>query len=102
MQNLDCCSKFSGRLVISLRGELRYFSQSNRRQKQQKQPCRGTDIPAGTRPDKPRETGDRKHNKRGEAPCVIRRAGPPRASQDEQRRNDRKEEKNVIETQAQN
>jgi hypothetical protein len=31
---------------------------------------------------------------------VIGRAGPPRASQDEQRRNDRQEKKNVIEIQA--
>src|SRR5437762_2429062 len=65
-----------------------------------KEPCRAAHIPAGIRPDKPRDSGNRQHNERGEAPAVIGRAGPPRASQDEQRRNDRKEKKDVIEIQA--
>ena len=100
MQNLESRAKFSGRFVISLHSELGYFLQSNRRQKQQKEPCRAANIPAGIRPDKPRDSGNRQHNERGEAPAVIGRAGPPRASQDEQRRNDRQEKKDVIEIQA--
>ena len=44
--------------------------------------------------------GNCQHNKRGEAPAVIGRAGPPRTSQDEQRRNDREEKKDVIEIQT--
>ena len=100
MQNLEGRAKSSGRVVMSLRGEFRYFSQSKRRQKQQKEPCAPADIPAGIRPEKPRGAGDRQHNKRGEAPAVIQRAGAPRASQDEQRRNDRYEKKNVIEIQS--
>ena len=90
-------TKFSGQFVISLLGEFRYFSQSKRRQKQQKEPCHAADIPAVGRPQKPPDTGDHQHNKRGEAPAVIGRTGVPRASQNEQRRNDRQEKKNVIE-----
>ena len=93
MQNLENRTKSSGRFVISLRGELRYFSQSDRRQKQQKEPCRAADISADIRPEKPCDSGNCQHNERGEAPAVIGRAGPPRTSQDEQRRNDRKEKK---------
>ena len=100
MQNLESRTKSCSRFIISLRSELRYFSQSDRRQKQQKEPCRAADIPAGIRPEEPRAAGDRQDNKRGEAPAVIGRGGAPRASQDEQRRNDRKEKKDVIEIQT--
>ena len=93
-------AKFSGRFVISLRSELRYFSQCDRRQKQQKEPCRAADVPADIRPEKPCDSGNCQHNDRGEPPPTIRRAGPPRTNQDEQRRNDRKEKKDVIEIQA--
>ncbi len=100
MQNLESGAEFSGRFVISLRSELRYFSQCDRRQKQQKEPCRAADIPAGIRPEKPGDGGNCQHNERGEAPAVIGRAGAPGASQDEQRRNDRQEKKDVIEIQS--
>src|SRR5215470_16302986 len=99
MQNLKSRAKSSGRLVIPLRGKLRYFSQSNRRQKQQEEPCCAADIPAGIRPDKPGDGGDRQHNDRGEIPGGITHARPPRASQDEQRRNDRDKKEDVIEIQ---
>jgi hypothetical protein len=97
MQNLDSCTKSSRRFIVSLRSQLRYLSQRDRWQKQQKEPCRAANIPADTRPEKPRNSGNSQHNERREPPAVIRRAGPPRTSQDEQRRNDRKEKKDVIE-----
>src|SRR5947207_4748647 len=100
MQNLESRTKSSSRFIISLRSELAHLSQSNCRQKQQKEPCRAADIHAGVRPEKPGDSGNCQHNERGEAPAAIGRAGPPRTSQDEQRRNDRKEEKNVIEIQS--
>src|SRR6266496_2014127 len=99
MQNLESRTKSSSRFVISLRSELRYFSQCDRRQKQQKEPCRAADIPAGIRPEKPCDSGNCQHNERGEAPAVIGRARPPRACQNQQRRNDREEKKDVIEIQ---
>src|SRR5438874_9464860 len=46
MENLESCTKSSSRFIISLRSELRYFSQCDRRQRQQKEPCRAGDIPA--------------------------------------------------------
>ena len=97
MQNLDSRTKSSRRFIVSLRSELRYFSQCDRWQKQQKEPCRAANIPADIRPEKPRNSGNCQHNERREPPAVIGRAGPPRTSQDEQRRNDRKEKKDVIE-----
>ena len=100
MQNLDSRTKSSRRFVVSLRSELRYFSQRDRRQKQQEEPCRAADVPADITPEKPCDSGNYQHNEGGEPPAAIGRAGPPRASQDEQRRNDRKEKKDVIEIQA--
>jgi len=100
MQDLESQTKSSGRVVISLRGELRYFSQCNRGKKQQEKPYRATDVPAGIGPEKPANPGDRQHGKRGDTPAVIRRAGPPPTSQDEQRRNDGKKKKDVIEIQG--
>src|ERR1044071_1479435 len=100
MQNLESRTKSSGRFIISLRGELRYLSQSDCRKKQQKEPCRTAHIPAGLRPQKPGDSRKRQHNERSDAPAVVGRAGPPCASQDEQRRNDRNEKKDVIEIQA--
>ncbi len=97
---MESGAEFSGRFVISLRSELRYFSQCDRRQKQQKEPCRAADIPAGIRPEKPANSGNCQHNESGEAPAVIGRARPPCATQDEQRRNDGKKKKDVIEVQA--
>jgi hypothetical protein len=85
-----------------VRSELRYFSQCDRRQKQQKEPRGSADIPADITPEKPCDNGGCQHKDRGEAPAVIRRAGPPPASQDEQRRNERKKKKDVIEIQAEN
>src|SRR4029450_11574188 len=100
MQNLESRAKSSGRVVISLCSELRYFSQSNRGQKQQKEPRCPTDISAGITPEKPRDAGDRQHNQRGKAPAVIGRARSPRACQNQQRRNDREKKKDVIEIQT--
>ena len=100
MQNLESRTKSSSRFIVSLCSELRHFSQCDRRHKQQKEPCRATGIPADIGPEKPCDSGNRKHNEGGEAPAVIGRAGPPRTSQDEQRRNDRKKKKDVIEIQA--
>src|SRR5215216_5606618 len=100
MQNLDNRSKSSGRFVISLCSKLGHFSQSNRRQKQQKEPCRTGDIPADIRPEKPCDSGNCQDNNRGDAAAVVGRAGPPTTSQREQRRNDSKEKKDVIEIQA--
>jgi len=102
MQNLESRTKSFSRFLMSLRSELRYFSQCDRRQKQQKEPCSAADIPADIRPEKPCDNSKCEHNDRGEAPPVIRRAGPPPTSQDEQRRNDRKKKKDVIEVQAEN
>src|SRR6186997_2782989 len=99
MQNLESRTKSSGRFVISLRGELGYFSQPDRRQKQQKKPCRAADISADMTPQKPCDSGNCQHNKRGNAPAVIGRAGPQPTSQDEQRRNDRDKKEDVIEIQ---
>jgi hypothetical protein len=50
-------------------------------------------------PQKPCDSGNCQHNKRGDAPAVIGRAGPPPTSQDEQRRNDRDKKEDVIEIQ---
>jgi hypothetical protein len=100
MQDLDSRTKSSRRFVVSLRSELRYFSQCDRRQKQQKEPRRAADVPADIRPEKPCDSGNCQHNDRGEPPPTIGRAGPPCTNQDEQRRNDRKEKKDVIEIQA--
>ena len=100
MQNLDSRTKSSRRFIISLRSELRYLSQCDRRQKQQEEPCRAADVSAEIRPEKPCNSGNYQHNDCREPPAAIGRAGPPRTSQDEQRRNDRKEKKDVIEIQA--
>ena len=97
---MESRTKSSSRFIISSRSELRYFSQCDRRQKQQKEPCRAADIPADIRPEKPCDSGNCQHNEGGEAPAVVGRAGPPRASQDEERRNDGKKKKDVIEIQA--
>src|SRR5215208_3569666 len=99
MQNLESRTKSSSRFIFSLRSELRYFSQCDRRQKQQKEPCSAADIPADIRPEKPCHNGRCQHKDGGEAPVMIGRAGPPPTSQDEQRRNDRKKKKDVIEIQ---
>src|SRR5258708_40266695 len=100
MQNLDSRTKFSRRFIVSLRSELRYLSQCDRRQKQQEEPCRAANIPADIRPEKPCNSGNCQHNDRREPPAAIGRAGPPCTSQNEQRRNDRKEKKDIIEIQA--
>src|SRR5262245_57197971 len=97
MQNLHSRPKFCGRFIMSLRGELGHFPQSNRRQKQQKEPSCAPDIPAGMRPKKPGDAGNRQYNDRGKAPTMIGRVRPPRASQDDEGRNDRKEKKDMIE-----
>ena len=100
MQNLESRTEFSGGFVISFRRELHHFSQANCGQKQQKEPCRAAGVPAGIRPQKPGDSCNRQHNERGETPPVIRHAGPPRAGQHKQRRNDRDEKEDVIEIQT--
>ena len=100
MQNLESRAEFSGRFVIFLRSELAYLSQSNCRQKQQKEPCRAAEVPAGVRPEKPGDSCNRQHNEGSERPPVVGRAGPPRAYQNQQRRNDRQEKEDVIEIQS--
>ena len=99
MQNLQSRTKSSGQFIVSLRSELRDFSHCDRRQKQQEEPCRAADISADMRPEEPRNDCHCQHDQRGDAPAVIRRTGPPGTGQDEQRRSDRKEKKNVIEIQ---
>ena len=91
MQNLESRTEFSGRLVIAVRREFRHFPQSNCRQKQKEEPREAADISGGTRPEKPGHRCNREYNERRDTPPVIRRAGPPRASQHQQRRNDREE-----------
>ena len=100
MQDLDSRTKSCSGFIISLRSELRYLSQCDRRQKQQEEPSRAADVSVDIRPEKPCDSGNCQYNERGEPPAVIGRAGPPRTSQDEQLRNDRKEEKDVIQIQA--
>jgi hypothetical protein len=51
-------------------------------------------------PQKPCDSGNCQHNKRGDAPAVIGRAGSPPTSQDEQRRNHRDKKEDVIEIQS--
>src|SRR4029453_685205 len=100
MQNLESRTESSSRFIISLRSELRYFSQCDRWQKQQKEPCHAADVPADIRPEKPCDNGDCEHNERGEARAVIGRARSPPTTRDEKRRNNRKEKKDVIEIQG--
>ena len=100
MQNLESRTKSSGRFIISSRSELRDFSQCDRWQKQKEAPCRAADISADMRPEKPCDGCYCQDDERGYAPAVIGRAGPPCTSQDEQRRSDRKEKKNMIEIQG--
>ena len=100
MQNLESRSESSCGIIISCRSELRHLSQSDRRQKQQKEPCGAADVPADVGPEKPCNSGNCQYSDRGEAPAAIGRAGPPRTSQNEQRRNDRKEKQDVIEIQT--
>ena len=97
MQNLNSSPKSCSRFIISLGSELRYFSQCERRQKQQKEPCHAADVSAEIRPEKPCNGGNCQNNNGGESPAAIGCAGPPRTSENEQRRNDRKEKQDVIE-----
>src|SRR5690349_16838450 len=100
MQNLKGPAEFFGRGKISLGCESRHFSQTNRGKKQQKKPCCAPDVSAGLWPEKPGNSGDGQHHDAGNAPAVVRLAGAPPTSEDEQWRNDRKEEKDVIEIQS--
>jgi len=96
MQNLESRSKFSGRFVVSLRGELGHFAQSNCRKKQEKKPCAATDVSGGATPKKPGDACNGEHDKRSDTPAMIGRAGTPCPGEDEQRRNHREKKQNMI------
>src|SRR4030095_7241364 len=76
------------------------FANSDGRKKKKKDPSPPADISADITPEKPCDSGNCQYNERGQTPAVIGRAGPPRTSQNEQRRNDGKEKKDVIEIQS--
>ena len=85
MQNLKCRSEFSGGFVISLRGELGHFAQSNCRKEQEKKPCAATDISRGAAPKKPGDACNREHDERSDTPAMIGRTGTQCPAQDKQR-----------------
>ena len=86
MQNLNDRSEFSGGPVVSLRGEIGDFSQSDCRKEQEKEPCAATEVSCGITPKKPGGTCNREHDEGRDTPgCRGDRAGAPCPGQDEQR-----------------
>src|SRR5207249_1803668 len=61
--------------------------------------CAAANVSSGVRPQEPRRGCSRQYNECCEPPTVIGRAGPPCAGQDQQRRDDRQKEEDVIEIQ---
>src|SRR5438105_464621 len=78
MQNLESRSEFSGRFVVSLRGELGHFAQSNCRKKQEKKPYAATDVSGGATPKKPGDACNGEHDKRSDTPAASSFSGRSR------------------------
>jgi hypothetical protein len=79
MQNLYSGTKISGGSVIALLGKLHHFSQSNCRQKQEKEPCQPADVSGSISPKEPSSSCNCQHYQSREPPAAIRHTGPPRA-----------------------
>jgi hypothetical protein len=56
MQDLKSCSESCRRFVVSLSGELRHFAQSNRREKQKREPRDAADVSSSAAQKNPRYT----------------------------------------------
>src|SRR5437588_11698958 len=96
MQNLKNRPEFSGRSVISARGELGHLAQPNCRKKKKKKPRAATDVSGGAAPKEPRKARNRKNGECSDTPAMIWRARPPCLGQHQQGRNHRNKEKNMI------
>src|SRR5437773_8403755 len=77
MQNLKGRSKFCCRFVVSSRGELRHFAQSNCREEEQSKPRCASDVSGRRTQQNPGNAGYGENNERGETPAMIRVAGAP-------------------------
>src|SRR5260370_24823575 len=85
MQNLKNRPEFSGRSVISVRGELRHFAQPDCRKKKENKPRAATDVSGGAAPKEPRNARNRENDDCGDTPSTIRRARAPSPGQRQQR-----------------
>src|ERR1051326_3588633 len=77
MQNLERCSEFCRRFVVSSRGELGHFAQSNCQNKKEKKPHAAADVSRDIAPTKPCDARNSEYDKRSNAPAMIRRTGTP-------------------------
>src|SRR6266516_4482951 len=79
-----------------LRGELGHFSQPDRWNKQEYEPDAAADVSSQLPENNPGCSRNREDDESGDAPAAISFARTPRARQNQQGRNQRDEEKNVI------
>ena len=96
MQNLDSRGQSSRGFVTLARSELRHFSQRNCRKKQEREPGAATDVSSLLAAKEPGCAGNGEDKERCDAPAAIRSARSPRPRQNNQRRNQRDEKKDVI------
>src|SRR6266699_3073291 len=77
-------------------GQLSYFSQPDRRNKQKREPNAAADVSSLLPENNPGCSRNRENDESGDAPAAMSSTRTPRARQNQQRRNHRDEKKNVI------
>src|SRR6266699_3874982 len=77
-------------------GQLSYFSQPDRRNKQEREPNPAADVSSLLPENNPGCGCNRENDESGDAPATMSSTRTPRARQNQQRRNHCDEKKNVI------
>ena len=97
MQEAKGAGQAPGRGVALLRDELGCLSQADRGDEDQNKPGTAADKSRGLRLHNPRHSRNQQHGEGGNAPAAIQSATSPGLGKQDQRRDTRDEEEDVVE-----